>query len=170
MRLMKSRSSKSKRIANSVTEYQSKKSRISKVSNSADFSFPHQSFQEQVVALVNVERKRPDIAPLMINLNLSKVANLKAADMRDNNYFSHYSPQYGTPFEMLKNFGGSYQYAAENIAAGYITPQAAFEGWKNSPSHYASMLNANYKYTGIGYVLGLESNRYKAYWVQLFKG
>lgn len=106
----------------------------------------------------------------MINLNLSKVANLKAADMRDNNYFSHYSPQYGTPFEMLKNFGGSYQYAAENIAAGYITPQEAFEGWKNSPSHYASMLNANYKYTGIGYVLGLESNRYRAYWVQLFKG
>ncbi len=170
MRLMKSRSSKSKRIANSVTEYQSKKSRVSKVNNIADVSVPHQSFQEQVVSLVNDERQKSDIAPLMINLKLSRVANLKAADIRDNNYFSHYSPQYGTPFEMLKSFGGSYQYAAENIAAGYITPQEAFEGWKNSPSHYASMLNANYKYTGIGYVLGLESNRYRAYWVQLFKG
>lgn len=170
MKLMKSRSSRSRRTASNVTKYQSKTCRVSKVNNIADVSFPHQNFQEQVVALVNKERQRANIAPLMINLKLSKVANLKAVDMRDNNYFSHYSPQYGTPFDMLKSFDGSYQYAAENIAAGYITPQEVFEGWKNSPSHYASMLNANYKYTGIGYILGLESNRYRAYWVQLFKG
>ncbi len=32
----------------------------------------------------------------------------KSQDKKDNNYFSHNSPVYGTPFNMIKNFGISY--------------------------------------------------------------
>lgn len=170
VKTMKSKSFRSKKNLSSVADYQLKKTIVSEANDTIGVPVPYNSFQEQVVYLVNEERERFGIAPLMIDLKLNEVANLKAADMRDNNYFSHYSPQYGTPFEMLRSFGINYQYGAENIAAGYLTPQEVFEGWKNSPGHYASMLDPNYKYTGVGYAEGLNSNEYKAYWVQLFTG
>ena len=49
---------------------------------------------------------------------------IKWQDMKDNNYFSHTSPIYGSPFDMIKNFGISYRTAGENIAKGQATPQA----------------------------------------------
>lgn len=170
VKTMKSKPSRSKKTANSVEGYQLNKSIVSEVNDIVEVPVPYQSLQEQVVYLVNEEREGFGIDPLMIDLKLSEVVNLKAVDMRDNNYFSHYSIQYGTPFEMLRNFGVSYRYGAENIAAGYITPQEVFEGWKNSPGHYANMLGPNYKYTRVGYAQGLEFNEYQTYWVQLFTG
>lgn len=170
VKTMKSKPSRSKKTANSVEDYQPNKSIVSEVNDIVEVPVPYQSFQEQVVYLVNEEREGFGIAPLMIDLKLSEVVNLKAVDMRDNNYFSHYSPQYGTLFETLENFGVSYRYSAENIAAGYMTPQEVFEGWKNSPGHYANMLDPNYKYTRVGYAQGLEFNEYQTYWVQLFTG
>ena len=84
--------------------------------------------------------------------------------MKDNNYFSHTSPTYGSPFEMMKKFGISYKTAGENIAQGQITPQAVVNGWMNSSGHRANILNASYNRIGVGYVA--EGN----YWTQMFIG
>ena len=56
----------------------------------------------------------------------------------------------------------------ENIAYGskYGSPKAVSEGWKNSPGHYANMINADYGSIGIG-VYNLNG---VYYWVQLFGG
>lgn len=122
------------------------------------------SFEAQVVALVNEERAANGLAPLTLSEDLSNAARAKSQDMHDNNYFSHTSPTYGSPFDMLKSFGISYNAAGENIAMGYATPDAVMEGWMNSSGHRANILNSAYTQIGVGYVANGN------YWTQEFIG
>ncbi|MBO4353619.1 MAG: LysM peptidoglycan-binding domain-containing protein [Clostridia bacterium] len=121
-------------------------------------------FEEEVVRLVNVIRSDHGLNKLTSNWQLSRVARYKSQDMHDNKYFSHQSPIYGTPFEMMKNFGIQYNVAGENIAKGYTTPQSVVDGWMNSSGHRANILGASYKQIGVGYVA--DGN----YWTQMFIG
>ena len=86
--------------------------------------------------------------------------------MVDNNYFSHTSPTYGSPFDMLKSFKISYKSAAENIAAN-SSNSGAVNSWMNSSGHKANILNSSYNYTGIGVV---SSSKYGKVFVQMFIG
>ncbi|GAB1475600.1 hypothetical protein MASR2M70_04320 [Bacillota bacterium] len=126
---------------------------------------PAGNYEAQVVDLVNKERIAAGLAPLKYNSALAKVANVKAADLRDKNYFSHTSPTYGSPFDMMKSFGISYSSAGENIAKGYRTPDAVMDGWMNSPGHKANILNSSFTEIGIGYVTDAGG---AGYWVQMF--
>lgn len=119
--------------------------------------------ENEVVRLVNVERKKKGLAPLTANAQLSNVARLKSQDMINKKYFSHYSPTYGSPFDMMKKFGIKFSYAGENIAMGQTTPAAVMKSWMNSPGHRANILNANYNQIGVG---AAKSNR--IYWTQMF--
>lgn len=123
------------------------------------------STEKQVADLVNKERSAQGLAPLKFNGELSKVAKLKATDMRDKNYFSHTSPTYGSPFDMMKSFGIRYTSAGENIAKGYRTPDAVMKGWMNSPGHKANILNSSFTEIGVGYVTDSSGT---GYWVQMF--
>lgn len=123
------------------------------------------AYQQKVVDLVNQRRKENGLAPLSVNRSLAKVAEVKASDMRDNNYFTHTSPTYGSPFDMIKQFGISYRAAGENIAKGQKTPETVMDGWMNSEGHRANILNDNYTEIGVGYVT--DSNG-MTYWVQMF--
>lgn len=122
------------------------------------------SYESEVIRLVNEIRQQNGLRPLAANRELSRVARYKSQDMRDNGYFSHNSPTYGTPFQMLSAFGLSYRTAGENIAKGYASPQAVVNGWMNSSGHRANILNASYTQIGVGYVSGGN------YWTQLFIG
>ena len=122
------------------------------------------SYEKQVVELVNEQRAAYGLNPLTLSSKLSDVARLKSQDMHDNNYFSHTSPTYGSPFDMMKTFGISYRTAGENIAKGYATPQAVVTAWMNSEGHRANILNANYTTIGVGYVASGN------YWTQEFIG
>lgn len=120
------------------------------------------SYEQEVIRLVNEIRTENGLSTLTYDWELSRVARYKSQDMKDNNYFSHNSPVYGTPFQMIKNFGISYRSAGENIAKGYATPQAVVNAWMNSSGHRANILNAGYTRIGVGYVA--EGN----YWTQMF--
>jgi len=122
------------------------------------------TYETEVIRLVNVERAKNGLKPLTENWELSRVARYKSQDMHDKHYFDHNSPTYGTPFNMMKNFGITYRTAGENIAMGYRTPQAVVTGWMNSPGHRANILNGNFKQIGVGYVA--DGN----YWTQMFIG
>ena len=121
-------------------------------------------YEEEVVELVNEIRKEYDLSPLKLNTELSAVARTKSADMREKGYFSHTSPTYGSPFDMMKSFGIKYKTAGENIAMGYKTPQAVVDGWMNSKGHRANILNSSFTEIGVGYV---ENGNY---WTQMFIG
>lgn len=120
------------------------------------------SYEQEVIRLVNEIRVQNGLKALTYDWELARVARFKSQDMKDNKYFSHTSPVYGTPFQMIKNFGISYRSAGENIAKGYATPQAVVNGWMNSSGHRANILNANYTHIGVGYVSGGN------YWTQMF--
>jgi len=122
------------------------------------------SYEAEVIRLVNEIRQQNGLQPLTANWELSRVARYKSEDMRDRGYFSHNSPTYGTPFQMIKAFGISYRTAGENIARGQTSPQAVVKGWMNSSGHRANILNASYKQIGVGYVA--KGN----YWTQMFIG
>ena len=84
--------------------------------------------------------------------------------MVDNRYFSHTSPTYGSPYQMMRSFGLSFRTAGENIAYGQRTPQAVVNAWMNSSGHRANILNTSYKEIGVGYVASGH------YWTQMFMG
>ena len=86
--------------------------------------------------------------------------------MVSNNYFSHTSPTYGSPFEMLSSFKVSYKSAGENIA-GNSSNSKAVTAWMNSSGHKANILNSSFNYTGIGVV---SSPTYGKVYVQMFIG
>lgn len=97
-----------------------------------------------------------------MDIELQQVAKKKSEDMKAKNYFSHTSPTYGSPFDMMKQFGISYKSAGENIAKGQTSAKQVVQAWMDSPGHRANILNANYTHIGVGYV---ESGHY---WTQMF--
>ena len=122
------------------------------------------SFEQEVIRLVNEQRVKNGLNPLTENWELSRVARYKSQDMVDNRYFSHTSPTYGSPFQMIRDFGISFRRAGENIAYGQRTPQAVVNAWMNSSGHRANILNASYTQIGVGYVANGN------YWTQMFIG
>ena len=120
------------------------------------------AYEKEVVRLVNAERVKNGLPTLTQDWELSRVARYKSQDMRDRGYFSHTSPTYGSPFQMMKSFGISYKSAGENIAKGYKTPAAVVSGWMNSSGHRANILNSSFTHIGVGFVTG------GYYWTQMF--
>jgi len=121
--------------------------------------------EQEVIRLVNIERANRGLKPLAHNWELSRVARFKSMDMRDRAYFSHQSPTYGSPFDMIRNFGLSYTAAGENIAAGQQTAAAVVQAWMNSQGHRENILNSTYTQIGVGYASGGSMGHY---WTQMF--
>lgn len=103
---------------------------------------------------------------LSIDDDLQNICRIKAKEMVDKNYFSHSSPEYGSPFEMLKENGIIYKVAGENIA-GNSENSKAVDAWMNSKNHKANIINKSYNYTGIAVV---NSPKYGKIYVQMFIG
>ncbi len=119
---------------------------------------------QQVIDLTNAERKRNGLPALKADTQLSGVAQKKSEDMRQNNYFSHTSPTYGSPFDMMRDFGVTYKTAGENIAQGQRSPQEVVQAWMNSEGHRKNILSKDFTHIGIGY----DSNGH--HWTQMFIG
>lgn len=122
-------------------------------------------FEKRVIELTNKEREKQGLEPLKANWQVSRVARYKARDMRDNNYFEHKSPTYGSPFQMMRDFNISFTAAGENIAAGQSTPQSVVDAWMKSKGHRKNILSSKYTQIGVGYVNG---GSYGHYWSQMF--
>ena len=130
-----------------------------------DLIYPGQilTIPEEDAAVTQYEQEN-GLSALTYNWELSRVARYKSQDMVDNRYFSHTSPTYGTPFQMIRAFGLSYRSAGENIAYGQRTPQAVVNAWMNSSGHRANILSSSYTQIGVGYVANGH------YWTQMFIG
>ena len=124
------------------------------------------SDEKEVFDLINNQRISNGLPALKIDDELQNVARIKAQDMVNNNYFSHTSPTYGSPFDMMKKFGIKYKTAGENIA-GNSTNSGAVTAWMESPGHKANILNDSFNYTGIGVI---KSSKYGKIYVQMFIG
>ncbi|MCL6478011.1 MAG: hypothetical protein K6T65_06300 [Peptococcaceae bacterium] len=122
--------------------------------------------EKRMLDLVNSERAKNGQPLLKANLKLTEVARLKARDMIEKGYFSHTSPTYGSPFEMMRQFGITFRTAGENLA-GAPSVDIAHTNLMNSSGHRANILNGSFKEVGIGIV---SRGPYGKMFVQMFIG
>jgi uncharacterized protein YkwD len=131
-------------------------------------------FEAQVVQLVNAERAKQSLPPLKVLSSLTAAARHHAMDMAVDNYFGHDSMDSaggqltfacGT-FDRISLWYKGWNRAAENIAAGFNSPQQVMDAWMKSDGHRDNILNPDYTEFGVGYYSG--SGQFPAYWVQDF--
>ena len=111
---------------------------------------------QEILELVNKERARIGVAPLVMDENVQKSAQLKADDMAAKGYRQHIIP--GTPYtlnsEMAYWVNKSCSKSSENISwrTDNIpgTSQDVFNGWMSSKPHREAIQDPKYTKTGIG--------------------
>lgn len=131
--------------------------------------------EQEVLKLVNIEREKEGLSPLIWNNQLAYAARYHALDMATDNYFNHdsYDLKGGNlvmvckTFDRIAKFYTEGYLGAENISAGRSSGAATVDGWMNSPGHKKNILNPNAKYVGIGYYQKQGSD-YTHYYVQCF--
>ncbi|WP_060207158.1 S-layer homology domain-containing protein [Sporosarcina koreensis] len=119
----------------------------------------------QTINLVNNERQQQNLAALKQDKALSAIAQAKAEDMAQKNYFAHNSPTYGSVGNMLDHFKYDWTAYGENIAKGYTTAKTVVQGWMDSPGHRANILQSRFTNIGIGYATDQNGT---TYWVHIF--
>jgi uncharacterized protein YkwD len=124
----------------------------------------HAQFVQRVVELVNGERQRAGLPPLVVNAALTRAAQEYSGVLADGSCFAHNCGS--TLTERLERAGYTERRAwAENIAAGQSSPEAVMTAWMVSSGHRGNVLSANYQEIGIG--LAANGNG-RLYWVQNF--
>lgn len=111
---------------------------------------------QEILELVNKERARIGVAPLVMDENVQKSAQLKADDMEAKGYRQHIIPgtQYTLSKEMAYWVNKSCSKSSENISwrTDNIpgTSQDVFNGWMSSKPHREAIQDPKYTKTGIG--------------------
>ena len=108
------------------------------------------AMQNEMLGYINTDRKANGLSPLILDKALCNGAYLKSKDMAGNNYFSHTSPTYGSPFAMMQSLGISYSAAGENIAMN-TSVKGAYDSFMNSSGHRANILNSSFGKVGLGF-------------------
>lgn len=114
---------------------------------------------EAVLKLVNEAREAEGVAPLTLDDDLCKAAQIRAKEIED--LYSHTRPDSRKFSTVLDDNNITWMTAAENITASE-TPDGAMESWMNSDGHRKNILNARVTKIGVA--------RYKFGWIQLFIG
>jgi uncharacterized protein YkwD len=112
------------------------------------------------VSLVNEHRRAIGAPILTWDDRAAAVALAHSQDMEARGYFSHTTPEGLSPFDRMRAAGITFTAAAENIAWGYASAGAVYQGWMSSPGHRANLENAVYTHHGVG--------RSGTYWTHVF--
>lgn len=129
----------------------------------------------EVLQLVNQARSQArrcgtqtfgSAAPLRLNTQLHRAAQLHAADMAAHSYFSHTGRDGSQVADRASRADYAWRRIGENLAAGQTTPAAAVQGWLDSPGHCANLMQPAYTEMGLAYVVNQQS-REGIYWVQV---
>ncbi len=130
----------------------------------ADFISRKPAFEE-MLRQVNQVRNRAGASPLKLDGKMCAAAMLRAQEIVSR--FSHDRPDNTECFTVFSQFGLSYSYAGENIAAGSKTVSSTMTQWINSEGHYENMISRNFTKLGVG-VTANPNSYYGTYWVQIF--
>ena len=107
------------------------------------------SAEEAMLELVNKERIKVGIRPVVMDDSLRELARAHSFDMYQRGYFSHYTPEGKDPFDRMEEHNITYLAAGENLALA-PTVDMAHTGLMNSPGHRKNILDPKYHKIGIG--------------------
>ena len=111
--------------------------------------------KEAVVSLTNNVRTRNGLGTLSENRLLDTVAEQRAKDMLEKQYFAHVSPTGEQASDLAQRTGYRYKIIAENIASGiFLTNQKIIDGWMQSPGHRKNILSPDVKEVGVSVMKG----------------
>ncbi|MFA6665579.1 MAG: CvpA family protein [Armatimonadota bacterium] len=114
---------------------------------------PDTAAEAQMLGLVNAERTRRGLRPLVMDESLRRVARAHSADMFRRGYFSHESLGGASPFARIRRGRARFTAAGENIALS-PTVNMAQSGLMKSAGHRENILRPVFGRVGIGVVRG----------------
>ena len=126
---------------------------------------PSAPVQQQVLALINQNRRRGGCDGLSLDRRLIDAANEHAADMARRDYFAHESPNGDGPGDRVSEAGYDWRRYGENIARGVDSAYEVVDGWMHSPEHRHNILDCRLDQMGIGLAIDRDHD---VYWVQDF--
>lgn len=110
--------------------------------------------ESEMLEILNKERQKIGLRPLMADSALRSVARNHSKDMFARGYFSHYTPEGLSPFDrMAKANVIFYTTAGENLALA-PTSVLAMQGFMRSKGHRENILSKEYTKVGIGAIDG----------------
>jgi uncharacterized protein YkwD len=129
------------------------------------------SFASRALARTNAYRSQFNCPPLRENSQLDQSAFAHSQDMAVHGYFDHNSPSGQTPWDRIHAAGYQFSLAAENIAAGYPTPEAVIDAFFHetppNDGHRRNLLNCALRDVGFAYYYQ-KGSPYGSYWTQDF--
>ena len=114
----------------------------------------------QLVQMLNSYRASHGLGTLATTTALANAAMTRSKEITV--VFDHVRPNGSSCFTVSSAVSG------ENIAAGYANAQSFMNGWMNSPSHNANMLNGSFKAVGISVFAAKTAYGYTYFAVQNF--
>ena len=129
------------------------------------------NFLDKVVELTNQERSQLNLSPLTADPLLTQAAQTHTENMAVQDFFQHAGLDGSSAGDRIEATGYDFSRWAENIAAGYQTPEAVVQSWMNSTGHRANILNPDLQEIGVGYYFLKEDTgniNYNHYWTQVF--
>jgi uncharacterized protein YkwD len=130
-------------------------------------SSPGAPIQQQILALINQNRRQHGCGGVSLDRRLINAANSHAADMARHDYFAHESRNGDGAGDRVTHAGYQWRHYGENIARGVDSPYAVVNGWMHSPEHRHNILDCSLDQMGIG--LAVAGDQYRTvYWVQDF--
>jgi uncharacterized protein YkwD len=125
--------------------------------------------KEAVIELTNKERANHGLPRLEENHLLNIIAESRARDMLEKQYFAHVSPIGEQASDIARTVGYAYKIIAENIGSGdYATNQKIVDGWMQSPGHRNNILSTEVREIGAAVVKGKMHGRNTFVTVQIF--
>ncbi len=127
---------------------------------------------DRVVELTNQERAQFGLPPLTTNTQLAEAAQIHTENMTQQDFFDHTELDDSSISDRVEATGYGFLAWAENIGAGYETPEEIVEGWMNNAGHRANIFDPNLEEIGVGYFF-LENDtgnvNFNHYWAQVFE-
>ncbi len=119
--------------------------------------------RQQLLDLINQERTKQEMKPLVMNDKLNQAAQDWSAYMAENDYFDHLGPDGTTPQQRAEQAGYADLAGWENIYYGEGNLGKAaktFDAWMKSPGHKANMLNQDLNEVGLGVATNSSGTKY----------
>jgi uncharacterized protein YkwD len=118
-----------------------------------DNATPKPIYESEMLQMINAERQKHGLKPLVADPDMQRVARAHSQDMFAKGYFAHDDPEGKDPFDRIKAANIRFDAAGENLALAQ-TVEIAHVNLMNSPGHRANILNPSFGRVGIGILDG----------------